>query len=201
MKQMESVLPKDMDIYFKNTMSRVEMSSSMGSSVVIADNLKNEIIVLMDMMGQKIAIKQTQDDISKKEAELKKSGKLPEFTIIETKETKLIAGYKCKKAIVQYTMDGKKEEMICYYTDQLPQINSGTDNMALKNIKGFLMEYNISQNGMQMRIVAKSVKVQTVADKMFTIPSDYKLMSQDEISDIMNGSKKNLEVPEAPPVK
>jgi GLPGLI family protein len=191
MKQMESMLPKILTIYFKNDQSRVEMNTSMGSTAVLSDNTKKEVIVLMDMMDKKIAIKQSQEDLAKKEAELKKSGKMPDFTIVETKETKIIAGYKCKKAIVQYTLDGKKEQMICYYTEDLPRVNSSTDNMALKEIKGFLMEYNINQSGIQMRILAKNVKAQKVEDKLFLIPDDYKIMTQNEISDMMNGAGKS----------
>ncbi len=194
MKQMESVLPKEMTIYFKNDQSRVEMSTSMGSTYVISDNTKKEVTVLMDIMNKKMAFKQSQDELANKEAELKKSGKMPDFTIVESKETRIIAGHKCKKAIVQYTMDGKKEQMICYYTEDFPKVNSGTDNMALKEIKGFLMEYNINQNGIQMRIVAKDVKAQKVEDKLFLIPDDYKVMTQDEISDMMNGTGKSGDV-------
>ncbi len=187
MKQMESMLPTNMSLYFKNELSRIEMITSMGSSIVINDNTKKEVTVLMDMMGKKIAIKQTQDELSQKEAALKKEGKMPEYSIVETKEKKIIAGYKCKKAIVNYTLNGKKEQMICYYTEDLPKINNGTDNMALKEIKGFLMEYNINQNGVQMHIIAKSLKAETVADKLFTVPSDFKILSQAEIAEMMGG--------------
>jgi len=191
MKQMEGVLPKDMTIQFKNDQSRVEMSTPMGTTVVIGNNIKKDVTVLMDLMGQKIAFNQSQEELSKKEAELKKGGKIPEYTVIDSKETKVIAGYKCKKSVVQYTNDGKKEEMVCYYTEDLPKISSGTDNLALNEIKGFLMEYNISQNGIQMRVVAKSIKSKKVEDSVFLIPNDYKVMTQEEISDIMNGVGKN----------
>jgi GLPGLI family protein len=185
MKQMESSLPQNMTIYFKNNQNRIEMNTPMGSTCIISDNTKKEISVLMDMMSQKIAIKQTQSEIIKKEAELKKSGKMPVFKIVESKETKEIAGYKCKKAIVEYILEGKKEQMTCYYTDLLPQINTGTDNLALNEIKGFLMEYNINQSGIQMKIVATEIKPEKIDDKLFSIPSDYKIMTQDEISELM----------------
>ncbi len=192
MKQMESSLPKNMTIYFKNDLSRIDMNSSMGSTYIISDFVKKELIVLMDMLNQKFAIKQSQDEISKNETELRKNGKMPEFKIVESKETKIIAGYKCKKAIVQYTLNGKQEQMICFYTEYLPQINTGTDNMALKEIKGFLMEYNINQNGIEMRIVANNINAQIVDDKLFLIPDDYKIITQEEISGMMKaGAKSN----------
>ncbi len=43
------------------------------------------------------------------------------------------------------------------------------------------MEYNISQGGMKMRIRAKSVKAQPVADKLFTVPAEYKIMTQEQM--------------------
>ena len=193
MKQMESSLPQTMTIYFKNNQNRIEMSTVVGSTYIISDNTKKEISVLMDMMSQKIAIKQTQEEITKKEAELKKSGNMPTFKIVESKETKIIAGYKCKKVIVEYTLDGKKEQMTCFYTDALPQINTGTDNLALNEIKGFLMEYNITQSGIQMKIVAKEIKAQKIDDQLFSIPADYKIMTQDEITEMMKGMGKSTD--------
>jgi len=193
MKQMESSLPQTMTIYFKNNQNRIEMSTVIGSTYIISDNTKKEISVLMDMMSQKIAIKQTQEEITKKEAELKMSGNMPTFKIVESKETKVIAGYKCKKAVVEYLMDGKKEQMTCFYTDALPQINTGTDNLALNEIKGFLMEYNITQSGIQMKIVAKEIKAQKIDDQLFSIPADYKIMTQDEITEMMKGMGKSTD--------
>ncbi|MEI6507467.1 MAG: DUF4412 domain-containing protein [Bacteroidota bacterium] len=189
MKEMESMLPKKLTAYFKKEHSRLEMPMAMGTTVTIGDNTKKEVTVLMDMMGSKFAIHQTADDIKKKEEELRRNGKFPEFNITYSKETKVIAGYKCKKAIVDYTMGGKSERLECYYTEDLPKILGSNDNPAFKDIDGFLMEYNISQSGMKMVIKAKSVESKNVDDVLFIIPSDYPVMSQEEATELMMNGK------------
>ena len=163
---------------------------SFGSTVILGNNTQKEITVLMDMMGQKFAIKQNEDDLKKKEDEMKKGGMAPAFKIIETKETKMIAGYQCKKAIIEDTVDGKIEQFVCYYTEELPKMSNSTDNSAFSEIKGFLMEYSFNKAGLKMRIIAKNIKSETVADKLFTVPPDYKVMTQEEISEMMSGNGK-----------
>ena len=189
MKKMESMLPKSLTVYFKNELSRIEMPMAAGTTTTLSNNSKKEVTIMMDMMGKKFAMKQTEADIIKKEAELKKSGQYPTFKVTPSTETKLIAGYKCKKAVVSYIMSGKTERMDCFYTEELPKMNASGDNPAFKNINGFLMEYNISQSGMKMKIVAKNVKAKTVSDNLFKVPSDYKFMTQEEISEMMMGGK------------
>jgi GLPGLI family protein len=179
MKQMEGMLPKTLTIYFKNEWSRIEMPMAMGTTTTVGNNTKKEVTIMMDMMGQKFAIKQ--------EEEMKKNGEYPTFKITPATETKTIAGYLCKKAIISYTLNGKTEKMDCYYTEALPKMNSGNDNPAFKNINGFLMEYNINQGGMKMRIQAKSIKAQTVSDTQFKVPADYKIMTQEEVAEMMMG--------------
>lgn len=187
MKKIESMLPKELTVYFKHEHSRMEMPMAAGNTVTIGNSTKKDVTILMDMMGKKFAMKQTAEDIGKKEAELKKNGQLPGIKVTPSTETKTIAGYKCKKALVAYTVNGKTERMDCYYTDALPKMTNTADNPAFKDINGFLMEYNISQGGIQMRITAKSVKAQAVPDALFTIPADYKVMTQEEIVELMSG--------------
>src|SRR6478735_1868662 len=136
MKKMEAMFPKSISVYFKNEFSRFEMHSAMGNTISIGNSIKKDIIVMTDMMGQKIAVKQTEADLKKKEEEMKKEGVYPTFTVTQSKETKMIAGYLCKKAIISYTVNGETEKLNCYYTEALPQMTGGDNNPAFKQING-----------------------------------------------------------------
>ena len=166
------------------------MAMAGGKTVSISDNTKKEVVVLMDLMGKKMALRQTEADQNKKDEELKKNGQYPtDIKVIKSAERKMIAGYNCHKATLTYKLNGQTESMECWYTPELPRMLSNMDNPAMRSIEGFMMEYNISQGGMKMRIRAKSVKPLPVSDKLFLIPSDYKMMSMEEVQQMMGGGK------------
>ena len=147
--------------YIKSDKCRVDMNMPMQSSSFIMDNKNKNIVSLMNIMGKKFLIKMNAADI-KKEQET-----APETTISYTDETKTIAGYKCKKAIV--TIGGSGKTMDVYYTDQLP---TNDIKPSYKGLKGFPLEYTINQGGMDMKFSAKSVSKISVADNKFDIPTE-----------------------------
>lgn len=176
-----AMMPTEMDMYFKNDKSRVEMSMGMGmNQTMIFDNKARTMTMLMDMMGNKIAVKNTEEDIKKqKEKNGKKDNKI-EFT----NETKQIAGYTCKKAKV--TNDEGSFDL--YYTDDIV-IKDGDWNSDFKDIKGFPMQYQMNQGKMQMTMTAKKVTAQAVEDKMFTVPADYKEKTPEELQKMFGGGQ------------
>jgi hypothetical protein len=90
---------REMIISIKGDKSKMEMDMGMMKTATISDNKAGTAVTLMDIMGQKMALKMTKEEIEKQRAEVK------EPTIKYTDETKEIAGYKCKKAIA-VTEDG-----------------------------------------------------------------------------------------------
>ena len=110
MEGFESMLPQKMLIYFKDSKIRLEQSMGIaGSQIVLTDEETKESDILMDMMGQKINV-----HISKEEVEeAEKTAVKPQIIYLEDK--KEILGYKCKKAKVKNGDD----ETIVFYTDQL----------------------------------------------------------------------------------
>jgi hypothetical protein len=56
-------------------------------------------------------------------------------------------------------------------------------------IKGFPLEYSLDQNGLRMKFLATSIVPQKVADDMFKIPSEYTLMSQEDMLKKLDGHK------------
>jgi hypothetical protein len=180
MKQMESMLPHEMTMYFKDKKSRVEMQGlAMGKIVTLSDAGTGELIMMMDMGGKKMAVKQSPEDRKKQQ-----DGMAQNVKVTKVSGTKTIAGYPCKKALIEYTQDGETIKSECYYTDLLPKTNDQND-LYFKDIDGFMMEYSISQAGMKMKMTATAVKAQKVPDTIFNLEEGYEIMSEQELQKLM----------------
>lgn len=176
--QQAAMLPTESISYIKNGRSRIENKMGMGmSTVTITDSKEGSVVTLIDMMGNKTALKVTKEQ-AEKEAEQRK---IEKPVIKETNETKEVAGFKCKKAEVT---DSKGNKSIVWYT---PDIEGRTDKGQFKGISGFPMEFEVSQQGMTMKFVVKNVSEEKVPDEMFNIPPGYKEMTMDEFKKSMGG--------------
>lgn len=177
MKQAEAMLPKKLTMYFKGENVRGEMPTAMGTTITIANEKKKEFYVLMDMMGQKTAIKQTEADIKKQQQEQEVKNIKVEYP----GETKTIAGYLCKKAVVTFTMKDEQERVECFYTEELPVIGNKNSSPGFDQIKGFMMEYSLNMNGIKMKMTATKVRAEKIDDKQFVLPEGYTVRSVEEI--------------------
>lgn len=167
---------REMIVYIKGDKSKMEMDMGMMKTSTISDNKAGTAVTLMDIMGQKLALKMSKEEIEKQRSEVK------EPTIKYTDETKDVAGYKCKKAIAT-TDEG--EELAIFYTDEIP--NRSAANNQFKGLNGFPLEYQANQNGLKMLVTAKSVKVGKVDDSKFKISSEYKEVTQEELQKMFGG--------------
>ncbi|MEQ8908846.1 MAG: DUF4412 domain-containing protein [Vicingaceae bacterium] len=174
MKAMESMLPSEMTVEVKDGMAKTTQPNPMGSeTIVISNNETGETMTLMDMMGNKIALKTTAEDVEKQQEEV-------DVEIEYTDETQEIAGYECKKAIVTGE-DGS--EAIVYYTEELPGAKVGNVNQ----VKGFPMKMEISQEMFTMITTVTKVEKKKVKKIKMEVPSDYSLKTQEELQQIMQG--------------
>jgi GLPGLI family protein len=177
-----AMMPTEMTTYFKGNQAKTDMKMGMGmSQVMIFDNKNKVMTMLMDMMGNKSAIKFTEEDIKKQK---EKDGKGGDLDIKKTDETKEIAGYKCKKAVVT-NKDGSYD---IYYTDEITYKNGDWIN-DYKGIEGFPLQYKTTQNRLTMQLTAKSVSKEKVDAGIFAIPADYKLMTLEEMQKMYGGGK------------
>ena len=173
------MMPKESVIFFKDNMLRMEMKMMGMSTIVISNSKDQSATTLMDMMGNKYAIKMSAEEIEKEKAKLATQ----KFEVKTTSDTKEIAGFKCKKAIAT-TKDG--QSLTIYYTNDILAKNQGF-NDQYKGIEGFPMEYQLSQNGMNMKFMAKSAAKEKVDAEKFTIPAEYKLTTREELSKMFGG--------------
>jgi len=160
------MLPSEMIVYITKGHVRIEQKTMMGDQNVITDTKAKTTVLLMNMMGKKMAI--TMNDDGKEQ---------PTPTIVYSKETKTIAGYECKKAIYT-TKDqaGEEQELEVFYTEEIPS----EANDKLPGLKGYPLEYSINAQGMLMTLAAKSVSKEKVSKKLFEIPEGYEEMSMED---------------------
>jgi GLPGLI family protein len=124
----------------------------------------------MDIIGNKTAMKMTEAEMARQKR------KVPEYEIKQTEEKREIAGYPCKKADIK----SKDGDFSVWYTEDIAVRNSNWDS-PFKGIHGFLMEFAMVQNGMNMKLAAKKVSEEKVDDSMFIIPEGYKMTTPEEL--------------------
>lgn len=184
--QTASMLPKEATAYYKKGKSRMEMNMAMGmKQTTISDSETKKTTVLMDMMGQKYAIESDQNSEDEKKAkEMSEKAKVK-----VTGETKKIAGYTCKKAVLTYTdpeQENKEVEMVLWFTNEI-EADKGYMTGPMSKIDGAILEYSIDQGAMSMVLAAKSVNKESVPAQMFEVPAEYKKMTQEELQNMMGG--------------
>jgi GLPGLI family protein len=163
----------------KGDMRRADTKTPMSTASTISDEKKKTVVSLMDMMGKKVMIRMGEKEL-KKESE-----KNPAPAIKYLDETKTIAGYICKKAEITFkNSDDKEETSTVFYTEELP---SSDFRATYKGLKGFPMEYSMTQNGMKLTLTATKVSKEAIDDSKFIIPEGYKETTLEELQKSMGG--------------
>jgi len=179
--QTKAMMPTETVMYFKNKKSRVNISMAMGTTSIISDDGSKKSTVLMDFMGQKIAMESTYEDNKK---EMKKSG---DFTVEKLAGSKKIAGYNCKKAKVTQQQKGENFSFDIWYSDEIGVNNAGAN--GFEGIDGCMLEYEMFQNGTHMKMTTKSISKEDVKDSMFIIPDGYTMTTPKALKSLMGGGR------------
>ncbi|OFX45216.1 MAG: hypothetical protein A2046_05210 [Bacteroidetes bacterium GWA2_30_7] len=170
-------IPTEMTQTYKGNKVRTEQKSSMGSTIIITDNETKITTILLDMMGNKMAITQTKEDADKALQEM------PEVKVTNSEETKTIAGYNCKKATVEMTGE-EKSVLDVYYTNEII-VNNPNSLSFFKDIKGVLLEYTQSAGEIKMKFTAKKVKKAKVKKSIYKIPEGYQQLTQEQFRSML----------------
>ena len=170
---MAGFAPGSAIVNFKNNNLQVEMSvmGLLNTSFISKpqDHTLTQMVKFFDIKSACI----------QKEEELTAENKEYEIKLQETKETKVIAGYKCKKVIASM-LNNPANVFDVYYTTDL-----GKDSInhigPYKDIKGMLMQYRLKKLGLELCFTATSVKKVEVKEDVFEVPSYYKIVSRPEM--------------------
>lgn len=158
-------------IYIKGNMSRSEMASSSYSFTTIFDANSNTGVILKEVSGQKLLIRLSS-------ANLQQINKPYDgLVFINTAETKMIAGYKCIKAIGK-TKDGYT--FTVYYTNEIIPDNKNY-NPKFKNLEGLPLEYEINNGNISLKYTVAKINLNPVPASKFDIPKiGYREMTYEE---------------------
>jgi len=180
--QMMAMMPKTMKMKINGLKSRTEISMGMGSTIVVFNGEDKSGFTLMDIMGQKYAMEMTAEEL---EADLEEES---EMDVEVTGETKEIAGYTCKKALVRsIESDAENVEIVVYFTDELGSGMLNYNNPVFKDVEGVMMEYSMQEKDMSMTFSAISVIKEKVSDDEFEIPEGYNVMSMSQFESMFGG--------------
>jgi GLPGLI family protein len=166
-------LPTEVIVYVADNKVRQDQNTAMYSISQISDYNDGSTIVLIDAMGQKIAVKQSKEEMDEALSEMEVEDPVINF-IDEAKE---IAGYRSKKAEVE--MDGEIVEV--FFTDELDVPEKMNELNGFKGINGLLMEYTVVQQGLISTMKVKEINKTKVKPHMFRIPDDYDVKSPEEL--------------------
>lgn len=174
-----------MKIIWKGDKVYSEQSSMMYEMKSVSD--ENGTLILMDQMGNKYYMKIDPNDPKYKD----KENEVPEYKVETTNETKKVAGYDCKKAIVYLkSKDGKEFKVDVWYSEKLPNFynkqkvttkrNQGA--AYLKGINGMPLEYSVPQGQITVRVTAKEINFNPVSDEVFKLSTEgYQLMGPEKM--------------------
>ena len=208
--------------WLKNDLVKTFSESEMGRTTVIRDNSKKLTTTIMEMMGRKSGFYATDEDqkeMSKRmdsmmrtrggqNAAFNNSSTPPTYKVEYIDESKKIAGYDCKKALIIATRQnarlndgvgqGKADTTTVWYCPEFKLQNlpstggslggfggfntaSGPNSMELLN--GFPMQYERNMNrGRTMTVqVTKLVIDKEIADKEFEIPKDIEIKAMKDM--------------------
>lgn len=158
-------------VYIKGNLSRSEMSSALFSSTVIHDTKTGSAVALREVSGQKILIRMNQDNWNEK------NKKYEGIVFKNTGETKIIAGYKCTKAIA--TMADGTTFTVFYTTDIVPE-NKEYEYM-FKDLAGLPLEWELSQGKLTLQYTLSKISLNPIPASKFEIPkSGYRELTYEE---------------------
>ncbi len=200
--------------YIKNDLTKTEYKSEMGRGSIFRNNVTKVTTTIIEVMGNKMGFYASDNDMEamakKRDSMMKERAKtdtaikqrLPrtksfDITIINTNETKKIAGYTCKKAYVVTDKIIAKDSLAVWYTSEIKFTNitstGGTSGFGsfggttgLEKIEGFVMQYERNMpRGRKMEVKVTKIDIaKEVADKEFDLPKDIDIKPMSE----MNGA-------------
>jgi len=177
---MANLAPSKMTFKFKNNKACADMSAGMGlfNTSFISDPDVKTLTQLVKLLNKKFYLVQNAEDIKKENANFP-------LEITPTKETKMIAGYKCFKSHVK-VKDESGMEFDIFYTKDL-NIKDPNFCTPFYEVDGVLLEYQMKKFDLEMKFTAKSIHADDIDDSTFDLPSDYKKISQVEMDEFFEG--------------
>jgi GLPGLI family protein len=176
----QAMLPQTIKVSLSGNKTRIEVAMASLSQIILLDSDQKTTTILLDLMGQKVAMKPN------KKTE-RTDSKEPVIKILP--ETKEIAGFLCKKAEISFGDEkSKATPLIVYYTESIGNNKIFYEN-EYRTLPGIPMEFQYKMQGMNMLLTASSVEKGKVTNREFEVPSEYKEMTPEQLREMFGGGK------------
>ena len=204
----------------KNNLVKTVIKSDMGRSTIIRNNETKMTTTLIEMMGNKTGFYASDDEQaamrksmdSMMQARSKDSAgrvnrprEIPKVEVIYSADTKKIAGYSCKKALIISTrlLGLVKDTTIAWFTPdfKVKNVSSVGGGIAtafgassapnpMELIEGFVLGYEtkMRRNRTMIVEVTKVDLTKEIAEKEFDIPKDFDVKPMKEMRNMMGGA-------------
>jgi hypothetical protein len=165
-----------MEVYFKDNLTRSEMNmGSIMSIATITDSLEDAVVVLMDGLSGKTALKSS---ISEMEMILDTAKMITNYE----EEFKDVLGFNCQKVSVK---DAFGEETFYWVTNEIYVTKLG-QNYLSEEVNGFPMEFELNNNGLKMKLKVQHFEGdldEYNLEDLFTsyIPKAYKIVTKEQL--------------------
>lgn len=187
-------MPKTSIVKIMDNKSINIMNYGMGAQSTIEDPENDRYVILIEGGGKKKYYKtKLSEERQRKDSTLKAS---TDITLDLINETKVIAGFECKKAVITVTpkdtADGEAQTIIVYYSPEMgsKELNDGD---IFAGIDGMLLEYVIDAGDIQVKYTATEVKKGGVSSTDFLIPDDFVEFTTEEIEKMKGGGATETE--------
>lgn len=160
----------------KNGFTKRELSMQSGFNNIIIHNHKTGVSTSLNLdHDTKYALQLTPAEVKEK------NKKFEGARFVAGQEKKKIAGYNCSASTVKYTQGD--EASFFYAADLLPP--NDAFNTMFPGLQGIPLEYQMkTTETTTIRFVAKAVETRTVDLSVFDIPSDYKIVTRQELESL-----------------
>ncbi|MBK7171672.1 MAG: hypothetical protein IPH84_00260 [Bacteroidales bacterium] len=176
---MAAALPSSIVMQISSNKAKFEVTLPNGKQTFIVNGDEISVTRLMDLAEGKFYIKKTKEEFQKEDA--------PSF--MPLKESKTIAGYKCKSGEISYKdRGGKVQKSTVYYSDELGSNNIYFNTIA-KGVKGILLDFDYSGLGAPMHLTASEITSGRISNKTFEIPTEYKQTTEAELQKLRQANK------------
>lgn len=158
--------------FINNLNSRIEQESHLGHQTLLVDGADSSNILLIELFDKKIALMLPKDSYT--EDQLLKIKKKFQF------KKKIVAGYKCKKALIQQK-DGSYE--VCYYTNKI----ASELNSKVPGLKGYPLDFTLVYEGYKMHQRVIEIKENPAQEDMiYEIPPGYTKLTMEEFRSMLS---------------
>ncbi len=176
---MASQLPKEQKLKFSGNILRMDMQQGPAAVVVLQDFVEKKGLTLID-----VPIIQKQFAVLTSNAEfLAHEAANPVFTDFKaTGEKQKIGNYNAEK----YTYKDDKGTYELWATNDI-SLPAGISGSQFNAVKGALVKYTTTQNGLKMTLTIKDVNTSKVGPFSLALPSGYEVKTMEEMMQMQGG--------------